>query len=76
MNCWQFMQCGREEGGVNVQELGTCPAFPDHGQNCASVAGTICLERVFVRSEQKYTDCLSCRFYNSEQYDRCNPAEA
>jgi len=25
-NCWEFMKCGREPGGVNAIELGVCRA--------------------------------------------------
>ena len=42
MNCWEFKKCGREGGGVKSIELGTCPAYPDYGQQCARVAGTLC----------------------------------
>ena len=26
------MNCGREEGGANVGDLGVCPAYPDNGK--------------------------------------------
>lgn len=42
MNCWEFMKCGRELGGSKVKELGVCPAYPDHGRQCARVVGTLC----------------------------------
>lgn len=35
-NCWEYMGCGREEGGSRALELGICPAASDssfHGQN-------------------------------------------
>ena len=28
-NCWEFMNCGRQLGGINVEELGECPASQD-----------------------------------------------
>ena len=40
MNCWEYMKCGREKGGEKADELGVCPAYPDHGQHCACIAGT------------------------------------
>jgi hypothetical protein len=35
LNCWEFIKCGREVGGAKAQELGVCPAYPDHGRHCA-----------------------------------------
>ena len=68
MNCWEFMRCGREAGGKNVDELGVCPAYPDHGHSCARVAGTICGGVVQGSYAFKLLDCLKCPFYNSEHY--------
>ncbi|MGD0283853.1 MAG: two-CW domain-containing protein, partial [Dissulfurispiraceae bacterium] len=31
MNCWEFKKCGREMGGVNIEQLGVCPAYPHGG---------------------------------------------
>ena len=42
MNCWEFMRCGREAGGRNIDQLGICPAYPEEGQRCANVVGTFC----------------------------------
>ena len=53
LNCWEFKKCGREIGGIKVEELGICPAASDtsvnefnRGQNggriCWAVAGTFC----------------------------------
>ena len=37
MNCWEFKKCGREGGGTKSIDLGTCPAYPEYGQQCARV---------------------------------------
>jgi len=28
-NCWEYKNCGREEGGKNIEQLGVCPASVD-----------------------------------------------
>ena len=58
MNCWEFMKCGREFGGLKAHELGFCQAYPDNGKQCAKVA-------------MKIFDCLKCD-YNSEHYQHNN----
>jgi len=68
MNCWEFKKCGREEGGTNSKELGVCPAYPDHGKNCARVAGTLCGGKVQGTYAIKIADCISCDFFNSEHH--------
>ena len=69
MNCWEFMQCGREAGGANVHELGVCRAYPNHGRQCAKVAGTLRDGRVQGSYAMKIFDCVRCDFYNSPNYD-------
>lgn len=68
MNCWEFMKCGREPGGDKVDELGVCPACPDHGRTCARVAGTLCCDKVQGSYAFKLLDCMNCPFYQSEYY--------
>ena len=62
------MRCGREEGGRNVDQLGTCPAFPDHGKNCANVVGTFC-DLVQALRAKVYSSCAECPFFNSIHFD-------
>jgi len=69
MNCWEFMECGREQGGVNAKELGICPAYPNDGTRCAHVAGTFCRSEVQGTFAMKHLDCTKCVFYNSEHYE-------
>ena len=70
MNCWEFKKCGREKGGVNVKELGQCPAYPDHGKSCARIAGTLCGGKVQGTFAMKLANCMKCEFYNSPHYDK------
>jgi hypothetical protein len=68
MNCWEFMKCGREEGGANAGEEGVCPAYPDSGKICARVTGTLCDGEVQGTFATKLGDCLKCDFYKSGYY--------
>ena len=70
MNCWEHKNCGREKNGENVDELGICPAYPEHGKRCARVVGTLCGGEVQGTFASKLTDCLKCEFYNSTYYDK------
>ncbi|HEY3357504.1 MAG TPA: hypothetical protein VGQ83_29910 [Polyangia bacterium] len=68
MNCWEFMQCGREAGGGRVLELGVCPAYPYNGHSCAGVAGTLCGGNIDGSIGQKHAGCRACGFFASEHY--------
>jgi hypothetical protein len=68
MNCWEFKKCGREKSGHNSKSLGVCPAYPDHGNNCARVAGTLCGGKVQGTFAMKIPDCLQCEFFNRENH--------
>lgn len=74
LNCWQFKQCGREPGGVNVATLGVCPASTasvadcinggkNGGRVCWIVSGTMCHGHVEGTFAGKIGDCLACDFY-------------
>ena len=69
MNCWEFMNCGREAGGSKVYELGICSAYPKDGKECAKVAGTLCGGEVQGKYAMKIFDCIACDFYNSPYYE-------
>lgn len=73
-NCWEFMKCGREPGGVNIREMGICPAATEiscNGKNdgknagriCWAVAGTFCGEKVQGYYAKKSVSCMSCDFF-------------
>ncbi len=70
INCWDFLKCGREPGGLNVEELGVCPAATstEHdginrgvaaGRFCWIVEGTLCSGKVV----NKFVKCTACNFY-------------
>ena len=68
MNCWEFKKCGRERGGNNSKILGVCPAYPDHGNECARLAGTLCGGKVQGTFAMKIDSCMKCEFFNSEHH--------
>jgi len=66
INCWEYMQCGREPRGKRAELLGVCPAAMnsesdginhgrDAGRLCWSVEGTLCTGTIGV----KFMKCLS-----------------
>ncbi len=74
VNCWEFMRCGREPGGVNASELGVCPAAIckeadgihggiNAGRCCWVVAGTFCKGDIQGSFAKKIHDCLACPFH-------------
>lgn len=74
MDCWEYMKCGREPGGSNIDELGICPAATDETSNninkgrnagriCWSIAGTQCNGEVHGTFARSFGNCLNCRFY-------------
>lgn len=70
MNCWEYKKCGREKGGAKAAELGVCPAYPNNGDCCARVAGTLCGGQVQGTFATKLANCMACEFYKSESYQR------
>lgn len=70
MNCWEYKKCGREAGGAREKEMGLCPAFPDHGTQCARVSGTYCDGEVQGSFALKLANCMKCDYYKSEHYDK------
>lgn len=68
LNCWEYLKCGREKGGAKEAEFGVCPAYPDHGHDCAGIAGTLCDGVVQGTFAQKIQNCRQCEFFKSENY--------
>ncbi len=73
-NCWEIKKCGREPGGSNVRELGTCPAATDTtsdgtnsgknaGRICWAIAGTFCGGKVQGDFAQKSISCMTCEVF-------------
>jgi hypothetical protein len=69
LNCWEFMKCGREAGGINAKIHGVCPAYPHYGRNCIKVAGTQCDGKVSGTFAMKILDCIECKFFQSDHHD-------
>jgi len=74
LNCWEFMKCGREPGGVKNNELGICPASiegrtdgihggANGGRACWAIAGTFCGDKIQGTFARKFEDCMKCEFY-------------
>jgi hypothetical protein len=72
MNCWEFMKCGREFGGLKAYEFGVCQAYPNDGKQCAKIAGTVCGGKVQGTFAMKIFDCVTCDFYKSKYYHHHN----
>jgi len=75
INCWEFVECGREFGRENVPESGVCRASFDtstHGINggknggriCWAVCGTFCGGRMDGSYAKKILSCRSCDFFH------------
>ncbi len=73
-NCWETKNCGRQEGGEHVHDLGVCPAALEQrlngvhggknaGRACWVVAGTMCGGKIQGTFAQKYENCEKCNFF-------------
>jgi len=79
-NCWEVLKCGREPGGKNADEMGTCPSAisaeydgVNHGTNggrfCWAIAGTYCTGKVSGTFAKKFLDCIECDFFKQVYKD-------
>jgi hypothetical protein len=77
-NCWEFMKCGREPGGVKVKELGVCPAAVEikldkinqgtkGGRSCWAISGTMCSGTIEGSFAKKVGNCRYCDFFKKIQ---------
>lgn len=87
LNCWEYMLCGREPGGINIGELGVCPSATDErfdgihgganaGRACWVVAGSVQKENIQCLFAKKNKNCGVCDFYQivkKEEGDRLRP---
>jgi hypothetical protein len=78
LNCWEFMNCGREVGGRRVAEMGVCPAAvasrldgvlggTNGGRCCWIVAGTFCKGKPQGTFARRYASCRQCDFFRRVQ---------
>lgn len=74
MNCWEYMDCGRQPGGRHAEETGICPAAIDKagegihcgksgGRACWAISGTMCGGTVQGTFANKIQNCHHCDFY-------------
>jgi len=78
LNCWEFKNCGREKGGLLVDQLGECPvasALSFDGHNGGIAAGRACW---MVATETRLCcnhgggrrgSCQACEFYRRVMFD-------
>ncbi len=60
VQCWEVIRCGVE----SKERAGDrCPAYPNFGRICWSVAGTKSETRVWCPLAEKIGDCRKCAFY-------------
>ena len=73
-NCWEVKNCGRQPGGPQEKDFGTCPAYSEArlngihggknaGRACWIVSGTLCGGKVQGTYAEKLTNCVQCDFY-------------
>jgi hypothetical protein len=72
VNCWQYMSCGRESGGLNADRLGVCPASTDrrlHGIHGGKNGGRACWVIAGLLTREVFGNvskgCSKCDFYLS-----------
>lgn len=84
-NCWEFMKCGRELGGLKAEEMGVCPAATSEkddginsgknaGRVCWAITGTLCKGIVQGDFAKKSVTCLTCDFLKYVK-DQQGPSE-
>jgi signal transduction histidine kinase len=61
IKCWEFTKCGVENAEGAAQMM--CPAYPNYGRICWSIAGTFCGKKVNGAIAQKIGNCKKCQFY-------------
>lgn len=72
-NCWEVIQCGRQQNGEQANELGVCPAAATStcdgvnegikgGRFCWTVSGTFCSGKEEDTFTKKFMNCLNCSF--------------
>ncbi|HUV30299.1 MAG TPA: hypothetical protein VMY05_04300 [Acidobacteriota bacterium] len=81
LNCWEYLNCGREKGGLLVEMLGECPvatAMKYDGIHDGKAAGRICwVVRNSSGNRAQSTDlscpnCHACAFYRRVLYEEAD----
>jgi len=70
LNCWEYKQCGLQEGGKNAEKQGVCPASivnPEEGINGGTHGGRLCWTlnntKCMNKTEEGLSSCMNCDFY-------------
>lgn len=74
-NCWEFMNCGRGEGGVRAAEKDVCPVASftpaegflggkNGGRACCYIAGIFASGAVQGTQKVVSKSCFTCAFYH------------
>ena len=78
-NCWEYMNCGREEGGLMAERLGECPVSKSmryDGTNGGRGAGRACWMVPDSRTHCSHnrlsetTSCKDCQFYKRVLFEQ------
>jgi signal transduction histidine kinase len=59
--CWEWVPCGVESA---EEDRRTCPAYPNYGRICWSIAGSFADEKARCVDSEKLGDCRKCDFYD------------
>ena len=78
LNCWQFKNCGREEGGILAECIGVCPvstSMKHDGTNGGKAAGRVCWQLPkssppsLTTCATRGTSCQQCAFYKRVHHE-------
>jgi len=76
LNCWEFINCGREKGGLMVSSLGECQVPSEmkfDGLNDGVGAGRACWlsshSQCVVKNNRMIKSCYNCKFYKRVLYE-------
>jgi signal transduction histidine kinase len=58
--CWEIVRCGMDAAGNSGKR---CPAYPNYGRICWSVAGTLSESKVQCNVAERIGDCRKCAFF-------------
>ncbi|NJD61324.1 MAG: sensor histidine kinase [Deltaproteobacteria bacterium] len=59
--CWEFVRCGVESAEEAWRK---CPAYPNYGRICWSIAGSFADDKARCVHSEKVGDCTKCEFYD------------
>ncbi len=80
-NCWEHQNCGRQEGGINVDRLGLCSAASHQcangindgkngGRTCWAVAGMFSDGKIECSCQPSTFGCILCDFYSQVENEQ------